>query len=289
MLPTFLNANGLEFALLQARPAGVKNPPLMLMLHGFPDSAWSFAPILPQLADAGWHAVAPFMRGYLPTAIPADGDYRLSTLACDVIALIDHLGAQKAVVVGHDWGAVAGYAAAAMRPDRVRALVAAAIPHLRRFLLRPSGAQLLRSRYMLKFQQRGIEAGLRADDCAALKALAQSWSPGLDVGNALAPVWAGFGQPGRLEAALGYYRALPALLGGAALPLALAPTTVPTLVLHGAQDGCIGPEMFAGQSHLFAGRFEQQCLENAGHFVQLEQPQAFAAAVLGFSIQGAAG
>ncbi len=283
MLPTFLTANGLEFGILEAKPAGLANAPLLLLLHGFPDSAHSFAPILPRLADAGFHAVAPFMRGYLPTAIPADGDYRVSTLARDVIALIDHLGAEKAVVVGHDWGAAATYAAAALRPDRIRGVVTAAIPHLRRFLLRPSFAQLGRSRYMAQFQRRGIEPGLMANHCAALKALVQNWSPGMDVNAVLAPVWAAFSEPARLRAALGYYRALPAGFVSSELwQLMLAATPVPALVMHGRQDGCIAAEMFEGQKHLFAAGMTLKCFENAGHFMHLEAPDEFTDAVLGF-------
>ena len=276
----FLQANGLEFGLLERGPA---DGPLVLCLHGFPDSPQSFLPLLEALAAAGYRAVAPAMRGYLPSGIPADSDYRPATLARDVIALIDHLGADKAVVVGHDWGAVATYLAAAMRPDRVRAVVTAAIPHLRRFLLRPTRQQLWRSRYMARFQWRGIESRLLAHDQHDLRMLARSWSPGLDVDRALAPVWAGFAEAARLKAALGYYRALPgALLSGEAWQLILAPVPVPALVLHGAADGCIGREMFQGQEHLFAAGVQQREFAGAGHFLQIEQPQRFAAEVLDF-------
>lgn len=276
----FLQANGLEFALLERGPA---DGPLVLCLHGFPDGPQSFLPLLDALAAAGYRAVAPAMRGYLPSGIPADGDYRPVTLTRDAIALIDHLGAEKAAVVGHDWGAVAAYLAAAMRPDRVRAIVTAAIPHLRRFLLRPTRAQLWRSRYMARFQWRGVEPRLLAHGQHALRTLARSWSPGLDVDAALAPVWAGFTGPGRLTAALGYYRALPgALLSGEAWRLVLAPVPVPALVLHGAADGCIGREMFQGQEHLFAAGLQQCEFAGAGHFLQIEQPQRFADEVLAF-------
>lgn len=276
----FLQANGLEFGLLERGPA---DGPLVLCLHGFPDGPQSFLPLLDALGAAGYRAVAPAMRGYLPSGIPDDGDYRAVTLARDVIALIDHLGAGKAVVVGHDWGAVATYLAAAMRPDRVAAVVAAAIPHLRRFLLRPTRTQLWRSRYMARFQWRGIEPRLLAQGQHELRALAACWSPGLDVDAALAAVWAGFTDPARLKAALGYYRALPGgLASGEAWQLILAPVPVPALVLHGATDGCVGREMFQGQEHLFAAGVQQREFAGAGHFLQLEQPQRFADEVLRF-------
>lgn len=278
--PQFIRANGLDFGYLEA---GRRGQPLLLCMHGFPDSAYSFEPVLDQLAAAGFHVVAPFMRGYGPTAIPADGDYRVATLGRDLLALIDDLGAQQAVLVGHDWGAVAAYAAAALRPDRVRAVTAAAVPHLRRFVLRPTLAQLRRSSYMARFQWPGAEAVLAHDDFAALRALAQRWSPSADLAPLLAPVIAMFQDRARLSAALGYYRALPgALFSGETWSSLMAPIRVPALVIAGADDGCIAPEMFTAQEHLFSERYSLVSLANAGHFMAFEQPECFSAAVLDF-------
>ena len=280
MTPRFLEANGLSFGLLEAGPV---DGPLVLCAHGFPDTAWSFVPVLQALADAGYRAVAPFMRGYLPTQVPPDGDYRSTTLARDLIALIDHLGAERAVLVGHDWGAVAAYIAAALRPDRLRGVACASVPHLRRFLLRPSATQLLRSSYMLRFQWPDAETHLAANDFAMLRALARRWSPGAELEATLAPVIAGFSERARLAAALGYYRALPRTLFSAeGWQAATTPVSVPACVIHGANDGCIGAEMFAGQSHLFAAGVRTVRIEQAGHYVQVEQPQQFAAALLAF-------
>lgn len=282
-LPRFITANGLQFGFLEQGPS---DGALVLLVHGFPDSAYSFVPHLQTLAQAGYRAIAPFTRGYLPSSIPADGDYRVSTLARDLVALIDELGARQAVIVGHDWGAVAAYAAAALRPDRVRAVVCAAIPHPRRFLLRPSLAQLLRSRYMLRFQWPDAERHLAADDFAAVKSLAQSWSPSADLSAALAPVLGGFSDRAHLSAALGYYRALPRSLGGReSWALIAQPTPVPACVIYGGRDGCIGPEMFAGQEHLFAGGVRQHCFERSGHFMHVEQPARFADSVLEYLTQ----
>lgn len=278
--PRFVRANGLEFGYLSTGPI---DGPLVLVVHGFPDSAWSFAPLVTALAAQGHRVVAPFQRGYLPTEIPADGDYRVQTLARDLLALIDELGAARATIVGHDWGAVAAYVAASLRPDRVSGIVCAAIPHLRRFLLRPTGAQLWRSRYMLRFQWPDAERHLLADDFAALRALAASWSPGADLSATLAPVIGGFSDRRRLSAALGYYRALPAaLLSGESWSVLTRPTPVPACVVHGAQDGCMGPEMFTRQAHLFARGLETVRLQRAGHFLQVEEPEALAKAVLDF-------
>src|SRR5581483_6923111 len=207
--PRYIRANGMEFAYLEAEGPG----PLVLCLHGFPDTAWSMAGLLRRLAAAGFRAVAPFMRGYPPGAIPDDRDYSGLALGRDVIALAEHFGAQDALVVGHDWGAVAAYAAAALRPDRIKRIVTAAVPHPRRFLLRPTRAQLRASHYMFKFQLPGWERRVRENDFAWLERLVRSWSPGWTPPEAyLATIKSAFAEPARLSAALGYYRALRRLL-----------------------------------------------------------------------------
>src|SRR6202161_4476444 len=112
----FIDANGLRFAYLEEGSG-----PLVLLLHGFPDTAHTWDDLRPRIAAKGYRAVSPYMRGYQPTAIPArDADQE--TLARDPLALIDALGASEAVVIGHDWGASAAYGAAALGPDRVKKL-----------------------------------------------------------------------------------------------------------------------------------------------------------------------
>src|SRR2546423_524922 len=111
MTPRFVEANGLKFACLEQGKG-----PLVVLAHGFPDTAHTWDRALTALADAGFHAVAPFTRGYHPTQIPADGKYDVETLGRDLIALIDALGG-NAILVGHDWGAAAAYAAAALAPE----------------------------------------------------------------------------------------------------------------------------------------------------------------------------
>ncbi len=277
-LVQWIQANGLEFAYLE-RGSG----PLVLCLHGFPDTAWSFVPLLDALAAAGFRAVAPFMRGYAPTSIPADGDYRSTTLARDVIALIDHLGEKTAQVVGHDWGAAAAYTAATLRPDRVTRIVAAAVPHPRRFLLRMSLAQARRSAYMAYFQWRGAEKTVARNDFAWLEQLIRKWSPQWKfTAEDVAPVKANFSDPARLTAALNYYRALSRqMLSGETWWLLGQPVKVPARVIYGANDGCIAPEMFTGMEHLFAAGLDLVCMPN-GHFMHCEAPDVFASRVIEF-------
>src|ERR1700677_5173897 len=126
MQERIVRANGLDFSYLEAGP---DRGPLALCLHGFPDSAHTWRHLLPALADAGYHAVAPWMRGYAPTQIPVDGRYQTGALAADACALHDVLGGDAdAVIIGHDWGAAAATGAAVHEPDRWRRMVTMALP-----------------------------------------------------------------------------------------------------------------------------------------------------------------
>lgn len=253
--------------------------PLVLCVHGFPDTAHSFEPVLDRLAAAGYRAVAPFLRGYAPSALAADGDYRLTTVASDLMALVEALGERRAWLVGHDWGAAASYVAAAQAPARFAAVVTAAVPHLRRFLLRPTLRQLLRSRYMGFFQLPRIpEARIVRDDFAWLRALIRRWSPRWEPSEAdLAPVLATLSQPDYCSAALAYYRALPkALADRATWTLMFKPLPVPAKLICGADDGCIGAEMFEDQAQYFGAGYVLARIDGAGHFMHCEQPQRFA-------------
>src|SRR5664279_1896402 len=146
-----VNANGVEFAYLGEGP---EDGPLALCLHGFPDTPHTWRHLLPRLADAGYHAVAPYLRGYAPTSVPEDGRYDTGTLALDACALHEALGGDgDAVIIGHDWGAMMTYGGAAFQPDRWRIAVTATVPPQRsmgeRFF---AFDQLHRSWYIFFFQ-----------------------------------------------------------------------------------------------------------------------------------------
>lgn len=283
--PRYIEANGLRFAYLEARPTGsaAKKAPFVLCLHGFPDTAWSFSKLLPRLADAGYHAVALFMRGYAPTALASDGNYSITELGRDVIALFEHFGIDKGHVVGHDWGAGAAYAAAGMRPDRIASIVTAGLPHVRRFLLRPSRAQLNASGYIFSFQVPWTpERRMARDDFAWLRQLVQNWSPNWNIAD---DYWThltqAFAEPGRRHAAMAYYRDLRrAMFRRDTWRYLMHPLQVPARVIRGTDDHCILPASFEGQAHLFGAGYELVTLQGAGHFMHLEQPDVFAAEVL---------
>jgi pimeloyl-ACP methyl ester carboxylesterase len=273
-----VQANGLRFACL-----GAGQGPLVLCLHGFPDTAHSFEPLLGALAGAGYRAVAPFMRGYAPSGLAPDGDYRTTTLGADVLALIEALGAEQAVLIGHDWGALAAYVASVTAPHRVSRLVMASIPHPRRILWWPGFRQLWRSRYIGLFQlSRWPERRIRAADFAWLHGLIRAWSPGWAFTPAdLAPVQAVLSDPRCLAAALAYYRQLPRTLRQSA-HLLRRPVSVPALSLHGAQDGCMGAELFTGQEPFFTLPLTRVTLPDAGHFLFHEAPASTERCLLDF-------
>lgn len=260
-----VRANGLQFGVLEAGSG-----PLALCLHGFPDAAYTWRHLLPALAGAGFHAVAPFMRGYAPTAVPADGAYHLGALVADAVALHEVLGGDgDAVLIGHDWGAEAAYGAAAFAPDRWRRLVTLAVPPAALDeVLFSDYEQLKRSFYLFMFRDPAglAETAVARDDLAFLDKLWRDWSPGFQPGEHLARVKDCLRQPANLAAALGYYRA------AVDQEAAARQAPQPTLYLHGARDGCIGVDLVRGAERLLAPSSRMIVIDEAGHFLHLEEP-----------------
>jgi pimeloyl-ACP methyl ester carboxylesterase len=143
--------------------------PLVLLLHGWPESWYSWRHQLPALAAAGYHAVAPDVRGYGQSDKPPRvEDYSMKLMLADYLGLLDELGAETAVVVGHDWGAPMAWNSAALHPDRYRAVVGMSVPHLGRGPMPPT--TMLKAVfqdnwfYILYFQEPGVaEAEFEAD------------------------------------------------------------------------------------------------------------------------------
>ena len=215
---------------------------MALCLHGFPDSPWTYRHLLPELAKAGYRAVAPFMRGYAPTEAPSDGRYQTSVLAADVIALHQALGADsQAVLIAHDWGSVAAYGGVALEPARWRRCVIMNVPPLAVFgQVAFCYEQIKRSFYFWFFQMKIADAIVPADDLAFIDGLWADWSPGYDAKEDLPRVKECLRNPANLQAAMGYYRSLfdPARFGLAAAMEEQQgvwgrPIPQPTLYLHG--------------------------------------------------------
>ncbi len=168
-------ANGLHFSYLE-----MGQGPLVLALHGFPDTPRTFCYQLPALAAAGYRVVAPYTRGYFPTDLPPDGRYESAALAQDVVALMAVLSQEPVILLGHDWGASAAYGAAVLAPERVAGLITIAVPpsanFRRAFVTNP--AQQRRSWYMYFFQMAYAEMAVEYNDFAFVERLWQDWSPG---------------------------------------------------------------------------------------------------------------
>ena len=283
------HANDLEFGILEAGP---QHGPLALCLHGFPDSAHTWRHLLPGLADAGFHAVAPFMRGYAPTGIPADGAYSVGALAADAIALHEALGGGgDAVLIGHDWGAEAAYAAAAHAPGRWRRLVTLAVPPASLDpVLFSDYDQLKRFFYLFMFRDPAGFAGavVAADQMAFLDRLWHDWSPGYEAAEDLANVKECLREPARLAAAIGYYRQAEGADSDSAAPYAdeqraaARQAPQPTLYLHGTNDGCISADLARRAESLLAPSSRMIVIEEAGHFLHLEKPCEVNEHVLGW-------
>lgn len=264
--------------------------PLALCLHGFPDSPHGWRHLMPALAEAGFRAVAPFMRGYAPSEVPADGRFQTGVLGLDACALHESLGGDgDAVIVGHDWGAMATYVAANTEPDRWRKVVTMAVP--------PAGAvaggflsydQLRRSWYMFFFQHPLAEMVVPMDDLVFIDRLWRDWSPGYDPSDDVPHVKDALRDPANLAAAIGYYRAT---LSGVGVDPALEEvqakagetTSQPTLYLHGRDDGCLGIELAeAARGFLISPGSRMEVVEGAGHFLQVEQPEVVNRLVVDF-------
>lgn len=256
-----------------------------LCLHGFPDEAGSLLPVSERLAAAGWHVLVPQMPGYAGSApLPSPGPHRV---AAHFEGFLRALGVSRVHVLGHDWGAVAGYALANLASERVVALAALSVPPpgvFARNLLRHPG-QLLRSRYMAQFQvPRLSERFVRRDEHAFIETLWRRWSPGFEPpAERLAAVRAALSGPGALTAALDYYRSLRdprAWLE--AREVVFRRLVVPTLVLTGERDQCIDRALFEGLAAGFLGPFDFAVLPGLGHFLPVEAPEAVAEHTLAF-------
>jgi pimeloyl-ACP methyl ester carboxylesterase len=225
----------------------VGSGPLALCLHGFPDTARTWRHLLPELADAGFHAVAPFMRGYAPTGLPDDGCYSLGALARDANMLHEALdGDGRAVLIGHDWGAEAAYPAAASASDRWARLVTLSVPPaaLDDVLFRDY-EQLKNFFYLFALREAWAEDLVSADGMNFLRRLWADWSPGYGADEDLEDVRRALADRAHLAAAIGYYRDAGASGASKCSAYAVEDAAVmrtppqPTLYLHGARDGCV--------------------------------------------------
>ena len=270
-----VKANGIRFRTM------VDGPPqgdMFILLHGFPEGAESWLRLLPAVAKAGCLAVAPDMRGYGLTDAPADEEsYAIGHLVDDVAGLIKSFGREGAHVAGHDWGAVVAWFFAARHPEMTKTLTVLSVAHPAALAAasREDEDQQQRSRYIQLFLIRGkAEEVLSADDYKRLRNMYSIGPNPETVPRSLVEHFTrSLSRPGRLTAALNYYRAN--LGAGAAAWENLANIgriERPTTLLWGDQDPALGRRgAEATKSHV-NGEYRFIVLEGAGHWLQFERP-----------------
>lgn len=247
--------------------AGAPGDREVLMLHGFPQGAreWEFQ--LGVLGGGGCHVVAPDQRGYSPGARPErPADYRIEELAGDVIAVADALGWDRFDLIGHDCGALVGWAVAAELPQRIRTFAAVSHPHpaaLQQAMAEDED-QAQRSRHLTELRRpRTAERTLLADDCAALRRIFEWKIPEERVEEYVRRL----ARPGALTAALNWYRAMD--LAGP-----IGPACVPTLYVWGTEDTTVGPTAALATGKYVSGPYRFEMLEDVSHWVPEEAPEA---------------
>lgn len=308
----FIDTNGVRLRVLEAGEPGA---PVVLLAHGFPELAYSWRHQIPALAAAGYHVLAPDQRGYGGSSAPAEIEaYDIHALTADLVGVLDAVGAERAVWIGHDWGAPVVWNAALLHPHRVAAVAGLSVPPTPRPQEAPTAAwrRLFGDRffYILYFQQPGVaDAELDADPERTMRSMFGGLTaPGdaaaaavmLDPGPAgfldripepdALPDWitadefayyvAEFGRTG-FTGGLNWYRNFDR--NWSTTPqLADASTDVPALFLAGAADPVLGFTRRDRAREVATGPYRELLIEDAGHWLQQERPDQVNAALLEF-------
>jgi pimeloyl-ACP methyl ester carboxylesterase len=249
-----------------AELAGDRDGPLVLMLHGFPQTSYSWRHQLQPLADVGYFAVAPNQRGYSCGAQPEGvASYATRLLVNDALELARALGHERFHVVGHDWGGQLSWLLAAYHPERIRSLSVLSRPHPAAFAaaFRSDPQQAARSKHHKAFQNPETVTLLLENGAARLRrALTDQRVPAADIDAYLSVLE----DPDTLEAAVNWYRA--AASGDSGLAAADVPRiTVPTLYVWGDADASVGEAAARGTADFVTGPYRFEVLPGVGHFV----------------------
>ena len=271
-----ISARGMEF---RARVEGLASGrPVLMLLHGFPETSIMWAPLMAAAEEAGMAAVALDQRGYSPGARPgAIEDYRMPALVGDVFAVADALGIEQFHVVGHDWGAVVAWSTAMVGDARVLSVSALSIPHTAAFLeaLMDDPEQQERSGYMAVLRTPFLaEYLLGTMDMGLLRAMHEP-----NKGEALDEYLRVLSEPGAMTAALNWYRAsgLSTAQGAQDSPM----IRIPALFIGGTLDGAVAPSGIKAQANYMAGPFESHMRE-AGHWLMSEDTEFVVNTILDF-------
>jgi pimeloyl-ACP methyl ester carboxylesterase len=256
----------------EADVAGDAGAPLVLLLHGFPQTSYSWRHQLPALAQAGYFAVAPNQRGYSPRARPPAIDaYATDLLIADARAMVKSLGYQRYHLVGHDWGGQLSWLLAARHPDELDSLTVLSRPHPAAFAqaMKADAAQADRSRHHRAFQDANAAQELLADDARRLRGTLRNQG----VADAdIAAYLERLGSFEALDAAINWYRAPRAVAGALALPDVPA-VTVPTMYLWGDQDATVGRVAAEATANFVSAPYRFEVLPGVGHFITDQAPE----------------
>lgn len=268
-----VRVHNLDFPVLD-----VGKGPVVLLLHGFPDSHRLWRKQVAPLVRAGYRVIAPDLRGFGDAPIlPNVADYGLNQVLGDVVGVLDALDVKQARVVGHDWGAVVAWYLAAFFPDRVERLMVMSVgaPWTPEF---DSIEQREKFWYSLLFQFDGVaEAQLRKNDWALLRGLARNEG---DIEAAIVH----FARPGALTAALNWYRAnsRPQLPAPDGAPPQLPKVRADVTGVWSERDHYLTEEQMQASGSEVLGKWRYQRLERAGHWMMLEQPRQVSDLILEF-------
>lgn len=271
-----ISANGLAHFVSDS---GNVSAPAAILLHGFPDTSAVWSKVTPLLVAGGFRIIAPDMRGFGETDMPErPRDYDIQTgAATDVIAILEHLKIARAHLVGHDFGAPVAWFLAAARPELFISLSALSVGHMRAFL--SAGAeQRRRSAYILVHQLRGVCEWLyRREDWALLR---RHWDSIRDIDETIAAL----SRPGRLTAGLNWYRAIIDLKRMIFPPaegdLGEEVVRIPTLGVWPDREKYLVERQMTGSARYVDAPWTYEKLAGAGHWLQVDAPDALAALLL---------
>ena len=310
-----VDVNGVRLRIVEAGPP---NGPVVILAHGFPELAYSWRHQIPALAAAGYRVIAPDQRGYGGSSRPEPIDaYDIGQLTGDLVGLLDDAGAERAALIGHDWGAVVAWTTPLLHPDRVAAVAGLSVPPVPRpltpvtdALRRIFGNSFF---YMLYFQQPGVAdaemnadprrslqrmlGGMRApqDEAAALRMLAPGLEGFIDrlpepdrlpdwlTADDLDHYVAEFSRTG-FTGALNWYRNYERNWDITAHPVAET-ISAPSLFIGGTDDPVLAFTKTDRAREVVVGPYRQVMLDGAGHWIQQERPEQINAELLGFLSQ----
>jgi pimeloyl-ACP methyl ester carboxylesterase len=272
--PIAVRASGLEFAALAAGPPSGE---LVLLLHGFPQTSYSWRRVMPRLAAQGYRVVAPDGRGLQKSARPSEvSAYHVRELVADVLAQAAVLGSERFHLAGHDWGGIVAWHVAGRHPGRVRTLTAVSTPHPRAFERAhsdPSCDQRQRSGYFEVFRTPGAGEDMwLAQGASGLRAL--YLAAGLEA-NEIEPYVEAFSERAALTAMLNWYRA-----GTPTWAEGLGEIHVPTLYAWSDGDPALGREAALSTREWVRAPYRFEIFEGVSHWIPEQAPDRLAALLI---------